>query len=128
MIKYIITIAILLTSCSGVHENKTPNKVQNITNISYGENKIDEFVFYRTHPRYPIEAKRNSIEGSVTLEYQIINNRIENIKVVNSTPKGVFDRSAIESLNKTTIQHKISSNIYLNIESMKKTYEFKSMK
>jgi protein TonB len=50
----------------------------------------------RTAPQYPADAERNGIEGAVTVEFALTaDGRTRDIRVVESTPPGVFDQAAI---------------------------------
>lgn len=50
---------------------------------------------FQVPPQYPVKAKRNAIEGFVTLDLKINpDGRAEEIKVVKEKPEGVFARSA----------------------------------
>lgn len=53
----------------------------------------------RVNPAYPIDAAEKGIEGSVILEFDITKKgSTDNIKVVESFPKGMFENSAVEAL------------------------------
>ncbi|MEO2281561.1 M56 family metallopeptidase [Pseudoalteromonas pernae] len=55
----------------------------------------------RIEPKYPIEAAKQGISGSVVLRFQIANDgSVTDIAVVQSTPEAVFDKVAIEALKK----------------------------
>ena len=48
---------------------------------------------------YPQDAKAEGIQGHVTLSYDVdINGRVQNVTVIESSPPGIFDDSAIEYL------------------------------
>ena len=50
-------------------------------------------------PVYPEAAKAQAVEGWVRLRYDItIDGRVENLKVVESSPPGVFDASAMAAV------------------------------
>lgn len=50
---------------------------------------------FQVPPQYPVKAKRNAIEGFVTLDLKINpDGRAEDINVVKESPEGVFARSA----------------------------------
>ncbi len=52
-------------------------------------------------PRYPISAARNGIEGYVVMTFDILENGgVDNINVVTSSPKGVFDKEAKKALER----------------------------
>ncbi len=55
----------------------------------------------RIEPKYPIEAAKQGISGSVVLRFQIANDgSVTNVAVVQSTPESVFDKAAIQALEK----------------------------
>ena len=50
-------------------------------------------------PVYPEAARAEGIEGSVRLRYDIsIDGRVENLKVLESSPPGVFDAAALAAV------------------------------
>jgi len=55
----------------------------------------------RVNPKYPMEASRKGIEGWVQLAFDINTlGEVINVKVIDSTPKRVFDKAAIRALRK----------------------------
>lgn len=79
------------------------------SNFSYmglGQRKV---VGPRAKPSYPREAKYAGIEGSVYLEFDISVRGIPtNIRVLESTPVGVFDQAAISAASKWRYARKYS--------------------
>lgn len=52
-------------------------------------------------PIWPKQAKGKNIEGSVTMSFSInTDGSVFNIKIMDSTPSGVFDKASIEALSK----------------------------
>jgi TonB family protein len=55
-------------------------------------------------PRYPLDALRNRVTGEVTLEFDVTNSgSLRNVEIIESTPKGVFDASVMDSLKYWTV-------------------------
>ncbi|MDP2561142.1 TonB family protein [Psychrobium sp. 1_MG-2023] len=55
----------------------------------------------RIEPRYPVQAARDGIEGSVVLKFDITQSGdVKNIIVVKSVPENVFDKEARRALKK----------------------------
>lgn len=55
----------------------------------------------RAAPRYPKDAKRQRIEGTVYLEYDINKRgKTTNIRVLEAVPEGVFERAAIAAVRR----------------------------
>jgi TonB family protein len=53
----------------------------------------------RVNPEYPKDAAEKGVEGSVILEFDITKKgSTDNIKVIESFPKGTFDSSAVDAL------------------------------
>ncbi len=49
-------------------------------------------------PDYPVEADRNKLSGTVRLQLKVeADGRVSDVEVVNSTPPGAFDESAIRA-------------------------------
>lgn len=50
---------------------------------------------------YPAEAKQNRIEGVVRVAYDVtVDGTVENARVVESNPPGVFDAAALDAVRK----------------------------
>jgi protein TonB len=65
----------------------------------------------RVNPVYPKRAKMMKLEGFVKLEFTITRNgSVIDIKVLESEPKNVFDRSAKRALSKWKFKPKIENN------------------
>jgi len=59
----------------------------------------------QVEPKYPRDALLKGIEGKVKLAYDIsAEGKAVNIRVLESTPKNVFDRVAVDSLKKSKYQ------------------------
>jgi protein TonB len=55
--------------------------------------------------RYPEQAARQGINGSVTLDFQIdADGGVSDVRVVSSTPRSVFDREAIQAMRRTRFE------------------------
>jgi bla regulator protein blaR1 len=61
--------------------------------------KKDAYPIFRAEPQYPEAAVKNNTQGSVVLSFDIDSNgSVENVKIVSSEPKQIFDHSAKEAL------------------------------
>lgn len=61
------------------------------------------FPIKRVEPVYPKYAAAQSLTGSVRLKFDVLENgETNNISVVTSKPKGIFDQAAIDALSKWT--------------------------
>lgn len=61
---------------------------------------IPEQPVVRTAIRYPASAEQQQIEGKVTLSITIMpDGSVRDVRVVNSTPRGVFEQSALQSVS-----------------------------
>ena len=66
----------------------------------------------RVEPMYPAMAAKKNIEGEVVLQFDISKTgTTENIKVIKSTPEGVFDKSAITALKQWKYKPRIQGGI-----------------
>jgi len=62
----------------------------------------------RIEPKYPVEAEQNNQEGSVILQFDIAKDgSTDNIQVMESFPKQVFDKNAITALKQWTYKPRI---------------------
>jgi len=56
-------------------------------------------------PAYPKQADENGVSGTVVLEIKVDENgRVQELRVINSTPPGVFDQSVIDAFRKVDFQ------------------------
>jgi len=61
--------------------------------------RIDVHPIYRIEPKYPIQAAKEGIEGSVVLKFDIKGDgNVTNVEVVNGKPAYVFDKTALTAL------------------------------
>ena len=52
-------------------------------------------------PKWPQQAVKNKIEGSVIMSFSInTDGTVDNIKVLNSAPNGIFEQVSIDALSK----------------------------
>lgn len=59
----------------------------------------DAIPIYRSLPRYPLVAAREKIKGWVKLSFSLDRyGKVENIAVIDSEPKVIFDQAAIDAL------------------------------
>ena len=72
----------------------------NFSNTPVEASKInDANPVKRVEPLYPQNAVTNELEGSVVLQFDITESgTTDNISIINSTPEGVFDDSALNAL------------------------------
>jgi protein TonB len=55
--------------------------------------------------RYPDQAMRQGIEGSVTLDFQInADGSVSDVRVIEANPKGVFEREAMSVVRRTRFE------------------------
>jgi len=80
----------------------------------------------RIDPAYPRIAATNNIEGFVTLIYDITPmGTIENIRVVEANPRGIFERNAKRALRKWKYSPKMVDNIPVGIFGESVTLQFR---
>jgi protein TonB len=62
-------------------------------------------VLRQPSPRYPEQAMRQGIQGSVTLDFQIdADGSVSDVRVVEAQPNGVFEREAIQVVRRTRFE------------------------
>ncbi|EPO0026953.1 energy transducer TonB, partial [Vibrio alginolyticus] len=82
-------ILILVAGCSSSAENTYSSEYLDIESI--------EFV----SPRYPKVAVENNLSGYVVMTFNITKNGdVSDIVVIESSPKGIFEKVAVQSLSK----------------------------
>ncbi|MGB0835680.1 MAG: energy transducer TonB [Psychrobium sp.] len=83
---------------------ETLSKLRNSTNkTQHAQQKSqaprDLMPVVRVAPRYPINAAKNGIQGYVVMTFDILDNgSVANINIVESKPRGVFDKEAKRAL------------------------------
>ena len=77
-------------------------------------------------PSYPRRAESRGIEGYAVVQFTITTEgKIENIEVIESEPKGVFDRSAIKAVNNHQFDPCIENGQTVEITDKKLKFTFK---
>jgi TonB family protein len=89
-------------------------------------------VVVRIAPRYPRQAYEEGIEGSVTLEANVLaDGSVDAVRVVDSEPSGVFDQAAVQAFSQWRFdptqndRHEIGSGLSATSLSVRQTIEFK---
>lgn len=68
-------------------------------------NSSDPVLLQQVNPRYPVSAMRASQEGWVELEFVVdAEGTVDDVKVLNSQPRHVFDRAAIDAVSRWRFQ------------------------
>ncbi|SGZ10834.1 TonB family protein [Moritella viscosa] len=79
---------------------------------------------YQLPPHYPPRAKKNGIEGYVTMQIYIANNgKVTDIKIISEEPKGIFANSAMKAAYRWRFQPPTSGSTPWQI--LKVRYELK---
>jgi len=103
----------------GIDDLKFPNLMSG-GNLGAGAPRV------RINPAYPRIAATNNIEGFVTLIYDITPmGTIENIRVVEANPRGIFERNAKRALLKWKYSPKIVDNKAVGIFGESVTLQFR---
>jgi TonB family protein len=61
--------------------------------------------------RYPEAARQNNQEGWVVLRYDLVDSEVNNIKVFDASPKGIFEESAILTLETAVVNPEFKNEI-----------------
>jgi len=80
-----------------------------IGDFSTGESSVDTDAtpISRVPPQYPLEARKEGVQGYVTLEFTIrADGSVTDIEVVGSNPKGVFEQAAKRALSRWKFEPK----------------------
>ena len=79
----------------------------------------------RQDPIYPPDALEEGIEGWVLLEFDILpNGKVENPRVIDSSPEGLFDEAALEAIKGNTYKPKVVGETPVRQDAMQDTIEF----
>jgi protein TonB len=74
-----------------------------VGDFSTGQTGIDTDAtpISRVPPQYPLEARRDGVQGYVTMEFTIRpDGSVTDVTVVGSHPKGVFEKAAVRALSR----------------------------
>jgi protein TonB len=86
-------------------------KIGTGTGIGSGTISSDLVPIFRVPPVYPMRAQKRRIEGWVRVEFTIdTRGHVVDPVVVESDPKGVFDRSALNAVSEWKFKPKIVAN------------------
>ena len=79
----------------------------------------------RKDPVYPPDALEEGIEGWVLLEFDILpNGKVENPRVIDSRPEGLFEEAALEAIKGNTYKPKVVGETPVRQDAMQDTIEF----
>ena len=66
---------------------------------------VQPWVNSKVYPQYPKQADENGISGSAIVEINVDENgQVQELRMINSTPPGVFDQSVIDAFQKAVVQ------------------------
>ncbi|WP_068546307.1 energy transducer TonB [Thalassotalea crassostreae] len=83
------------------------------------------FPIVRVQPNYPEEAYNDGITGVVILRYSITTTgKVEDVQVVESSPKQIFDKAAKKALSKWRYKPSIENGQPVKIKDLYQTIEF----
>lgn len=103
----IITLAMYLSACGSTptkykHSDKRTTIITQ-NSIVYENDKTDSpsIAIVTIAPNYPVAAAKNLVTGFVELSF-VINEggSVINVEVLNSSPRGIFDKGAIRAMSK----------------------------
>ncbi|WP_158589036.1 TonB family protein [Alginatibacterium sediminis] len=95
---------------ASINESSTHLKGNLARSNSTQNSQVKAIPVSRVEPSYPRNARRRKIEGYVLLEFNVSNHGItQNIQVLDSSPKNIFDKAAVEAVSKW--KYKSSSSI-----------------
>ncbi len=76
-------------------------------------------------PRYPFSARRRRIEGYVVVEFTVTETgEVEDVRVVEASPRGVFERAAISAIKRWRFKPKMREGKPIRVRARQKI-EFK---
>lgn len=80
---------------------------------------------YQVKPQYPARALRRNIEGTVTLQFDIDESgKAKNIRVINSQPGRIFDRSARRAISRWKFKPRVVNGKTVRQQGMTQTIKF----
>lgn len=123
VMKKIVPVIFLLSlvGCNSTQNNQTINLCER-----YGA-PIDREAapLVRIEPKYPQDALKNGVKGEVTLSFKVTSGgNTKDIKVISSTPEGVFDQVSVNALKKWKYMPKCINGVNQN-EPIETTLTFK---
>ncbi len=81
---------------------------------------------FRVSPRYPHRALQRGIEGHVLLEFTVTKTgSVQDAKVIESFPPGIFDRAAIRAASKFRYEPKVVDGERQDVPGVRNLFMFK---
>ncbi|GLR72044.1 energy transducer TonB [Agaribacter marinus] len=109
----------------------TPNwtmkkpRINTNTKPTLGLGATDLRPLVRANPTYPVNAARDGIEGFVVMSFNITaTGNVEDIKIVNAEPKGIFERAARRALLKWKYQPQMNAGKPTPVSGLQVKLEF----
>lgn len=101
---------------ANVATNNHSNSDNNSKNIAAENSGNQAKPLKRPQPIYPNRARALNQEGSVEVMFDVNSNgKLENIRIINATPKNLFEEEVKRALKKWQYERKASQNIRLTI-------------
>jgi protein TonB len=96
----LVSVGFISFTLSGFAEvNQGPNNADIVNVYQLSEIDTPPHVLESVLPEYPVEAKRQLIEGRVTLHFIVTKEgTVRDASVIESNPAGVFDQSALDAI------------------------------
>ena len=94
-------------------------------NLGVGASDSDSVPLVRVPPQYPIRASERGIEGWVVLRFTITESgTVRNPQVLDSKPKRIFDRAAVQALRKWKYRPRVIDGVAVaRVEEVKLTFD-----
>ncbi|MFP6641059.1 MAG: energy transducer TonB [Myxococcota bacterium] len=94
-------------------------------NLGIGASDSDSVPLVRVPPQYPIRASERGIEGWVVLRFTITESgTVRNPQILDSKPKRIFDRSALQALRKWKYRPRVIDGVAVaRVEEVKLTFD-----
>ncbi|MEE9605224.1 MAG: TonB family protein [Candidatus Scalindua sp.] len=113
-------------------EAALPNLKTSLETIPFSANYIPDATetsevipIFRVEPQYPPRAYNRGIEGWVKVEFDISETgSVENIRIIDSKPRNIFNRYVIKALKKFRFRPKIVDGVAVK-QSSSQFFEFK---
>jgi protein TonB len=101
------------------------NDINVSINLSGGQSDMQASLQFRRDPTYPAQAAREGIEGWVKLAFNVSpSGSVEDIVVVDATPKNIFNKAARRALSKWKYKPKMEGGKPVQQSGMVVVLEF----
>lgn len=102
-----------------------PGPIKTLINPGVSRSDGGLMIIAQVAPNYPERARRNNLQGYVVVEFSVdVTGAVRNAQVIESQPKGVFDRAAVVSVERSKYRPRVEGGKALVVNGVRKRVTF----